>query len=250
MWRRRAAGSSPAMRRIALLCLGAVACAAATAGPASAQVQPAGTGEPALHELRAEHAVVRVARDAGRRRVPGPVRLLREQHAQGLARRSTRPRELRLELGELERCGDAPARRPVRRLRAGSVLVPERLAVLLRTARTRARWARCSGGARTRRSTAPSRRPPLALAAGADFVKDTKVPVRIDFADDVAGPFPANFLCFQVGGGPQNLCDKNAGSIYGHNPACSVPGSAGKSTTFTCTADYGADRRTGTCGPA
>ena len=35
------------MRRIALLCLGAVACAAATAAPASAQVQPAGTGEPA-----------------------------------------------------------------------------------------------------------------------------------------------------------------------------------------------------------
>jgi len=34
------------MRRIAILCLGAVACAAAAAGQASAQVQPAGTGEP------------------------------------------------------------------------------------------------------------------------------------------------------------------------------------------------------------
>jgi plastocyanin len=79
----------------------------------------------------------------------------------------------------------------------------------------------------------------VALAAGADYVRDTKVPVRIDFSDDVAGPFPANFLCFQVGGGPQNLCDKSTGAIYGHNPACSVPGSAGKSTTFSCTADYG-----------
>ena len=69
--------------------------------------------------------------------------------------------------------------------------------------------------------------------------KDTKVPLRIDFSDDVAGPFPANFLCFQVGGGPQSLCDKNTGAIYGHNPACSVPGSPGKSTTFSCTADYG-----------
>ena len=38
----------------------------------------------ALHELRAEHAVVRMARAAGRGRLPGPVRLLREQHAQGL----------------------------------------------------------------------------------------------------------------------------------------------------------------------
>ena len=27
--------------------------------------------------------------------------------------------------------------------------------------------------------------------------------------------------------------------IFGYNPACSVPGSAGKSTTFSCTADYG-----------
>ena len=79
----------------------------------------------------------------------------------------------------------------------------------------------------------------IALAAGAEYVKDTKVALRIDFSDDVAGPFPANFLCFQVGGGPQGLCDKNTGAIYGHNPACSVPGSGGKTTTFSCTADYG-----------
>src|SRR3954447_5616706 len=79
----------------------------------------------------------------------------------------------------------------------------------------------------------------MKLAGGAEFVRDTKVPVQIDFSDDVAGPFPANFLCFQVGGGPQDLCDKNAGSIYGHNPACSVPAGGGKTTTFTCTADYG-----------
>ena len=80
----------------------------------------------------------------------------------------------------------------------------------------------------------------LQLAAGAEFVKDVKVPVRVDFSDDVAGPFPANFLCFQVGGGPAAVCDTNAGYIYGYNASCSVPGSAGKSTTFSCTADYGA----------
>ena len=78
------------------------------------------------------------------------------------------------------------------------------------------------------------------LATGAGFVKDTKIPLRIDFADDVAGPFPANFLCFEVGGGPNNLCDASAGKIYGYNAPCSVPGSAGKSTTFSCTADFGA----------
>ncbi len=48
----------------------------------------------------------------------------------------------------------------------------------------------------------------LQLAAGAAFVKDAKVPVRVDFSDDDAGPFPANFLCFQVGGGPGAVCDK------------------------------------------
>jgi hypothetical protein len=36
------------MRRIAILLLGTAAFAAAAAGPASAQVQPAGTGEPAF----------------------------------------------------------------------------------------------------------------------------------------------------------------------------------------------------------
>jgi hypothetical protein len=79
----------------------------------------------------------------------------------------------------------------------------------------------------------------LHLANDAAFVKDVRIPLRVDFSDDVAGPFPANFICFQVGGGPGNLCDSNAGFIYGYNANCSVPGSAGKSTTFTCTADYG-----------
>jgi plastocyanin len=79
----------------------------------------------------------------------------------------------------------------------------------------------------------------LQLASGGAFVKDARIPVRVDFSDDVAGPFPANFLCFDVGG-PQGVCDKSAGEIYGYNAACSVPASAGKSTTFSCTADYGA----------
>ena len=64
----------------------------------------------------------------------------------------------------------------------------------------------------------------LQLAAGAAFVKDTKIPLRIDFADDVAGPFPANFLCFQVGGGPTTSATRAPATIYGYNAACSVPG--------------------------
>ena len=35
------------------------------------------------------------------------------------------------------------------------------------------------------------------------------------------------------------MCDTSAGAIYGYNASCSVPGSAGKSTTFNCTPDFG-----------
>ena len=120
------------MRRIALLCLGAVACAAASptgVGPGPARRHR----RAALHELGAEHPVVRVARDLGRRTPTGSATT---------TTRTTRSRPSPvvnyadagsgLELGELERRGDAAARRPVRRLRAGPVLVPERLAVDLR----------------------------------------------------------------------------------------------------------------------
>ena len=33
------------------------------------------------------------------------------------------------------------------------------------------------------------------------LTQHTQLPLSIAFADDVAGPFPANFLCFQVGAG-------------------------------------------------
>ena len=39
--------------------------------------------------------------------------------------------------------------------------------------------------------------------------------------------------------GSSGVCDASTGAIYGYNAACSIPGGAGKSTTFTCTADYG-----------
>ncbi len=77
----------------------------------------------------------------------------------------------------------------------------------------------------------------IALVGGSETTKDAKVRIDVGFADDVAGPFPANFMCFQFGGA-SNICDKNAGFIFGYNSACSVPAGAGKSTTFTCTADF------------
>ena len=88
----------------------------------------------------------------------------------------------------------------------------------------------------------------VTVAGGAATTKDPKVPIQVAFSDDVAGPFPANFMCFQFGGA-SNICDKNAGFIYGYNSACSVPGSGGKSTTFTCTADFGAGASPAPDGP-
>jgi hypothetical protein len=80
----------------------------------------------------------------------------------------------------------------------------------------------------------------LQLAAGAAFVRDARVPLGIDFTDDVAGPFPATFLCLQAGGGPGGACDTGSVATYSYTAACSVPGGPGKSTTFSCTADLGA----------
>src|SRR5215213_8812412 len=74
-------------------------------------------------------------------------------------------------------------------------------------------------------------------AGGAKYTKDAKVALKVDFSDDVAGPFPANFICFQSGGGPGGLCDAAQGFIYGYTPSCSVPAGAGKATSFNCTAD-------------
>jgi plastocyanin len=88
----------------------------------------------------------------------------------------------------------------------------------------------------------------LALAGGAAATKDAKVAIQVNFADDVAGPFPANFMCFQFGG-TSNICDSNAGFIYGYTSACSVPGGGGKSTTFTCTADFGSGDKPAPDGP-
>jgi plastocyanin len=79
----------------------------------------------------------------------------------------------------------------------------------------------------------------ITLGGGAQYTKDAKVALKVDFSDDVAGPFPANFVCFQFGGGPAGLCDASKGFLYGYTPNCSVPANGSKSTSFTCTADYG-----------
>src|SRR5215210_7995821 len=89
----------------------------------------------------------------------------------------------------------------------------------------------------------------ITLGGGAQYTKSAQVALKVDFSDDVAGPFPANFVCFQFGGGPSGLCDAANGFVYGYNAACSVPASGGKSTRFDCTADYGSGANPAPDGP-
>ena len=72
----------------------------------------------------------------------------------------------------------------------------------------------------------------VTLAGGAAATKTASLPLHIDFADDVAGPFPANWICVQAGDG--------ACSAYTYQGACSQPQAPGKATTFECAVDTGA----------
>ena len=236
--------------RIRLICLGVLLCTAALAQPAAAQVQPAGTGEP-LFTNSAQNTQffewpaqasgidayqVQYRYYANNAETASPDRRLRHGR--------------RHRVGQLVRRGQPPARRPVRHLRPGRA--------------TRSPTTRCSipdgpnscsmGTMLGRRAyTTIDRSKPSAaitLAGGAAYTRDAKVALKVDFSDDVAGPFPANFVCFQYGGGPTGLCDNAKGFIYGYNAPCSVPAGGGKSTSFTCTADYGSGGEPGARRPA
>ena len=208
-----------------LLLLGTVACALGAAQPAAAQVQPAGTGEPLYTNSTQNTQWFEWPATQRRRRLPGALRLLREQRARRQPDAEQRAQRRQQRVGQLVRRADAPARRPVRHLRPGPLLAARRLAVLPR------RPELVLDGHDARPPRLHDDRPLEAerrrsqLAGGAAATKDAKIPIQVGFSDDVAGPFPANFLCFQFGG-TTNICDASAGFIYGYNSACSVPGSA------------------------
>lgn len=225
------------MRRNALTLLGALVCAAVLAGTSSAQVQPAGTGEPAFtsstqntqwFEWSAQSGV-----DARRIRFDyyenntlkaSPVVNL-PNTGSGSSWANWSGVATLQHGGQYGVCAQGQYRFPNDSL-----------------------WIAdgpnsCSMGTTLgrRASTTIDRSKPsaaLQLAGGRAFVSGTNLALKVDFADDVAGPFPANFLCFQVGGA-NGVCDTSKGAIYGYNASCSVPGSAGKSTTFNCNANYG-----------
>jgi hypothetical protein len=92
----------------------------------------------------------------------------------------------------------------------------------------------CSAGTNLGRrsyTTIDRSKPSIAVAAagGADTTKDSSIPVSVAFGDDVAGPYPSTWTCVTAGSDPCTQFD--------YSPQCSVPGTPGKNTTFSCTAD-------------
>ena len=225
------------MRRNALLLLGATICAVLMAGPASAQVQPAGTGEPLYtnstqntqwfewpatsgvdaYRIRYDYYENNALKASPTVNLPNAGSGSSWANWSGVANLQHG--------GQYGICAQGQYRFPNDSL-----------------------WFSdgpnsCSTGTNLgrRASTTIDRSKPsaaLQLAGGAGFVNHTSLALKVDFADDVAGPFPANFLCFQVGSA-NGVCDASKGAIYGYNASCSVPGGAGKSTTFNCNANYG-----------
>lgn len=67
----------------------------------------------------------------------------------------------------------------------------------------------------------------VTAAGGAEATKSLAFGLSIGFQDNLAGPFPGNFLCVTAGSSP---CDQFV--LAG---GCSVPSASGKDTTFSCT---------------
>jgi plastocyanin len=73
-------------------------------------------------------------------------------------------------------------------------------------------------------------KPTISVAAGggAAATRHSVIGLHIGFADDVAGPYPGNFVCVEAGAG------SSCNGIYAHSPECSVPNSTGKVNSFDC----------------
>jgi plastocyanin len=227
------------MRPTTILCLAAALCVAAVADPASAQVQPAGTGEPAFTRSAQNTQWFEWPASSG----ADAYRVRFDYYENNTLKASPLVNQPTANAGSAwaNWSGVATLQHGAQYgiCAQGQYSFPNDALFFSDGPNS------CSTGTMLGRrtyTTIDRSKPTAALqvAAGAAFVKDAKVPLRVDFSDDVAGPFPANFVCFQVGGDAQSLCDGSAGKIYAHNTSCSIPGSTGKSTTFSCTADYGA----------
>ena len=234
--------------RIRLICLGVLLCTAALAQPAAAQVQPAGTGEPLFTNSAQNTQFFEWPAQ------PQGIDAYQVQYRYYANNAETASPTVNYGTG----AGSAWANwSGVATLQHGAqygICAQGRYSFTNDSLFFPDGPSSCSMGTmlgRRAHTTIDRSKPTAAitLAGGAAYTRDAKVALKVDFSDDVAGPFPANFVCFQYGGGPTGLCDNAKGFIYGYNAPCSVPGSAGKSTSFTCTADYGSGASPAPDGP-
>ena len=75
----------------------------------------------------------------------------------------------------------------------------------------------------------------VTIDGGAAYSRTAKLTYNVDYTDNLAFPFPANFLCRDIGADPATAC---ASSQLQYNEACSVPlGGMKKVTYFNCNED-------------
>ena len=100
----------------------------------------------------------------------------------------------------------------------------------------------CAHGAQTNKktwTTIDRTKPSITVAidGGAAYSRTGKLGYAISYTDNLAPPFPANFLCRAVDTDPAQACQGNL--IY--NPACSVPqNGTNKVNSFACLDDVSA----------
>ena len=236
--------------RTRLICLGAVACAVALAQPAAAQVQPAGTGEPLFTNsaqntqffewpARAPASTRTRSSTATTRTTPRSPR-----------RPSTTARAPAARWANWSGVANAPARRPVRHLRPGPLLVHQRLAVLSPTARTRARWARCSAAARYTTIDRSKPTAAITLAGGAAVHEGRQGRAEGRLLRRRRGPVPGELRLLPVRRRPGRPVRQAPGlHLRLQRRPARCPRGAGKSTSFNCTADYGSGASPAPDGP-
>ena len=225
--------------RTRLICLGAVACAVALAQPAAAQVQPAGTGEPLFTNSAQNTQFFEWAAQ------PSGIDAYQVQYRYYANNAEVSSPTVNYGAGPGATWANWSGVASLQHGGQYGICAQGRYSFTNDSLFYPDGPSSCSMGTMLgrRAHTTIDRSKPTAsvtLGGGAQYTKDAKVALKVDFSDDVAGPFPANFLCFQFGGGPSGLCDAAKGFVYGYTPSCSVPAGAGKATSFTCTADYGA----------
>ena len=236
--------------RTRLICLGALACAAALAQPAAAQVQPAGTGEP-LFTNSAQNT--QFFEWPAQRRASTPTR-------SSTATTRTTPRS--------PPRPSTTARAPAARGPTGPAWRRSSTAASTASA-PRARYSfpndslffpdgpnSCSMGTmlgRRAHTTIDRSKPTAAitLAGGAAVHEATRrSPLKVDFSRRRRGPVPGQLPLLPVRRRPDRpLRQRPRASSTATTRPARCPRAAGKSTSFNCTADYGSGASPAPDGP-